>query len=411
MSATPRKVLIVDDEYERSSEWAKVITAFDFAGIKAEALTITDAQHAISIANQRRADARSGKNPFDGSTQCVLDDVDVLIVDYDLQDLVDASQWSTGLQVVTLARAFTRAKAIVLVNQFGTNSFDLTLTKAIASNADLDVGSGQLCNPSLWEPSKRAGFAPWTWADGVIAAADRMDATIRWVTERLDDSVLASLGFTADSEQADAPNFIQPDLWQGCVADPTTTFREMVSESEFLTSKDRDAFVNFDEPCARVAASIVAHWLDRWVIPANEVLIDLPHIASIYPWLLKDRDDIGIWQTTCTAAGVDVMLEPLGKHLFAPGFPISRPAVWRKAVLADPDLAEPAGFTYDDFPDVVFCEDVSCFVDFKRSRSFSSRLPDSDPQRFVSDGEEGKSTKEEFPTSAVSYEPSVLFAL
>jgi hypothetical protein len=177
-----------------------------------------------------------------------------------------------------------------------------------------------------------------------------------------------------------------------------------------LTSKDRDAIEKYDEPCARVASSIIAHWLDRLVIPTGQVLIDLPHIAVIYPWLLSDRTDSSNWQATASNMGAEAMLKSVSKHLYMPGFPLARPVVWRNAILNDPDLAEPGGFTYDGFPDLVFCEDTSRFTEFNIARSFSSKLPDSDPQRFVSE-EKPNAENEPSSTSIVAYEPSVLFAL
>jgi hypothetical protein len=239
-----------------------------------------------------------------------------------------------------------------------------------------------------------------------------MAATLQWVLPRLDSPVLKSLGFTTAADESTASTPLPKELWQECVEDPLHTFRELVRESEFLTPKDRGAIAMFDEPCARVAAALVAHWLERWVIPTNEILIDLPHLASAYPWLLMSKGDIECWQaTTSLENGFDALVPGVHQHEFRPGFPLPRPVVWRHAVLADARLAEPKGFTYDAFPDLVFCEDTSRFQLFEHSRAFSCRLPGGDPQRFVAHPERVVPINGGQPLTGVLYEPSVFFAV
>ena len=412
MPTPPLRILIVDDEPERSRNWAAKIESFGFPDATVTALDIEAARAVMKAADGRRRRAREKSNPFAAESPCDLDAVDVLVVDYDLQELLEVGEWSTGLQVATLARALTRVKLIVLVNQFGTNVFDLTLTKAGSSHADLDVGSDQLLNPAFWDRSRVDGYAPWTWNDGVLGAIARMDTMLQWVIPRLNEPVLASLGFNAAPDGSNTDTFVAKELWQECMDDPSHTFRQLVSESEFLTPKDRQAIVAFDEPCARVAASLVSHWLDRWVIPANEVLIDLPHLASVYPWLLMKKEDLECWQATASlGGGFDAVQGGVRKHAYVPGFPLSRPVVWRQKVVQDPDLAEPKGFTYDGFPDLVFCEDTSRFHEFGDARPFLCRLPGTDQQRFVANPDKVGPTAGGQSLTDVVYEPSVFFAL
>jgi hypothetical protein len=85
--------------------------------------------------------------------------------------------------------------------------------------------------------------------------------------------------------------------------------------------------------------------------------------------------------------------------------------VWRHAIVEDARLAEPKGFTYDGFPDLVFCEDTSRFQAFEDARAFSCRLPGSDPQRYVAVPERVVPTKGGLPSTDVVYEPSVFFAV
>jgi hypothetical protein len=123
------------------------------------------------------------------------------------------------------------------------------------------------------------------------------------------------------------------------------------------------------------------------------------------------REDLGAWQATTHLDGIGALLPAVRQHEFLPGFPLSRPVVWRNRVARCAELAEPTGFTYDGFPDVVFCEDTSQFHGFSDARSFSSRLPGSDPQRWVANPERVVPKSGGHILTDVSYEPSVFFAL
>lgn len=412
MPTLPLRILIVDDDPERSRGWAATIDSLGFAGATATALEIDAVRTLMQTVGKRRKRARGQQDPFVADVPCELDTVDVLIVDYDLQELLENGEWSTGLQVATLARALTRVKLIVLVNQFGTNAFDLTLSKAAQSHADFDVGSDQLLNPAFWDRSRIDGYAPWAWNDGVLRAPARMEAMLQWLMPRLNAPVLATLGFTTATDGSNAETHLAKELWQQCLDDPGHSFRQLVSESEFLTLKDRHEIAAFDEPCARVAAALVSHWLDRWVIPANDVLVDLPHLAASYPWLLNKKEEPKCWQAAASLdSGFDAFRPEVTKHQFAPGFPLAKPVAWRHKVVEDAALAEPNGFTYDGFPDLVFCEDTSRFHEFSDARPFTCRLPGNDPQRFVANPEKVGPTAGGQPLTDVVYEPSVFFAL
>lgn len=419
MLTPPLRILIVDDEPDRSLGWAQDIrgllgtTIPTVEALEVEALDIGAARRLLEAVDNRRRNARERNlDPLDRNIQCDLDDVDILIVDYDLQELLQVGQWSTGLQVATLVRAFSRVKLVVLVNQFGSNTFDLTLTKASQSHSDFDVGSDQLLNPTLWSRSCISDYAPWAWNDGLLHAPARMEKTMEWVMKHLDKSILETLGFTTGPQNTGAETYLGQELWQECMDDPKYSYRDLVRESEFLTPKDRAALVGSDESCARVAAALISHWLERWVIPSNETLIDLPHLASSYPWLLTNNMDLLSWQaTTYLDNGLSAFIPTVAKHEFKPGFPLARPVIWKHKILQDVELGEPTGFTYDSFPDVVFCEDTAQFHNFADTRPFSCRLPGSDTQRFVTDPAKIAPTGSSHSLKHVIYEPSVLFAL
>lgn len=405
------RILIVDDEPERSSGWVTTIKSFGTPNMEVVALEMDKSRDLMGAVVARQHQIRTAHAVPEGNSP--LHDIDVLVVDYDLQELLKEGQWSTGLQVLTLARAFSGVKLIVLVNQFGSNIFDLTLTKSLRSLADLDVGSDQLVNPAFWDRSWGGGFAPWSWGDGVLGSVKRIEQAIEWAKSNLDLPVLECLGFNHSSEQSGAPTFLSSEIWQQCLTDPNQTLRDMVRTSDFLTQKDREnAIVNFDEPCARVAAVLIMHWLDRWVVPANEVLADLPHLVSFYPWLLRDNESVEGWQAAASLLdGFAGLRSGIDKYAFEPKFLVSRPVLWKRRVIEDEEFSEPKGFSYEDIPDLVFCEDTSTFVEFANAKPFTSRLPGADPQRFVINQQKLGEFDGGLLLAGVAYEPSVLFAL
>src|SRR5688572_30770685 len=101
------RIVIVDDEPERSNEWAVLLQEKNFINASMLAFDKETSQAAIKAADGRRRSARGNQSPFGQGDNCEFDDADILIVDYDLQELVEAGQWSTGLWVAMLARAFT----------------------------------------------------------------------------------------------------------------------------------------------------------------------------------------------------------------------------------------------------------------------------------------------------------------
>lgn len=404
MTNNSLQICIVDDEPNRSRGWASTITSFGIPGLNIVALEMDKSRELMNKVVTRQQEIRL--NPEGSGSGRPLNDIDVLVLDYDLQELLEMGQWSTGLQIVALARAFSGARLIVLINQYGTNAFDLTLTKSARSLADLDVGSDQLVNQAFWNRSLSGNnnFAPWAWGDGVLGAVGRVDKAIAWVSSHLDQPVLDCLGFTHTPDQSSSATYLSSEIWQQCLTDPTSTFREMVGSSDFLTQKDRAlTIINHSDACARVGAAFIMHWLDRWVVPANGALADLPHLVSLYPWLLLNNANLDEWQRAASITnGFDAVHIKVKDFAFEPNFLISRPVVWKHKVLGNAELSEPRGFNYEGIPDLVFCEDTSRFVPFSEARPFLSRLPGVDQQRFVDAANH---------TSGVAYEPSVLFAL
>ena len=107
-----------------------------------------------------------------------------------------------------------------------------------------------------------------------------------------------------------------------------------------------------------------------------------------------------------------VFVDEVAKHQLTPAILSSRPLFRYKEIQEAPELSRPSGFSFSAVPDVVFCEDLSAFVDRKVARPFPSLLPGTYSIRFVCDQGQviGKLAEVQDPRR-VDYAPQSLFAL
>src|SRR5437667_7791458 len=123
-----KKILICDDVSAERTRWKKSLEqipsvehAFDVEVIVDKVFrdTLTDLEKRRRKARDRTVEASEwGQNIFDTAA--------ILIVDYDLLEF-NKEDYITGEGVAYLARCYSRCGLIVALNQFGVNSFDLTL--------------------------------------------------------------------------------------------------------------------------------------------------------------------------------------------------------------------------------------------------------------------------------------------
>ncbi len=96
----------------------------------------------------------------------------------------------TGHRLAYLARCYSNAKYIVVLNQFGENRFDLTLRGHPHTHADLHIGLKQLTNPGLWGESDWPEFRPWVWPV-LPNAIERMERWTQEVETALEEPILS----------------------------------------------------------------------------------------------------------------------------------------------------------------------------------------------------------------------------
>ena len=290
------RIVICDDEQRRREEWDEQLSDLlkpdhEVVSFAAE---FRDHYHKLTGRRERARSQQSDDEwspidelPFDDDwTDTLFDTADVLLLDYDLFDF-DRSDYLTGAIVAYLARCFSRCRTIVSVNEYGLNPFDLTLGGNPASFADVTIGENQLSNPALWfgsasDPPPAAGFRPWAWSP-LLNHAERQLARSEQVVDRLEERLI------------DVTGLAEHELLL-----PRSTVGVLGRESELATLADiarrpQLGLRQGDKPSsrralARIAAAGGARWLERIVLPLQDVLIDAPHLVQRIAAVLDTED-------------------------------------------------------------------------------------------------------------------------
>ncbi|EPB7178964.1 TPA: hypothetical protein ACRNCK_001004 [Pseudomonas aeruginosa] len=393
------KVLILDDETKRALIWKKDLDSI----VQGEVVVYRPDQvsELISELHKARLNARiegSNYQPVES-----LNGFDLMIIDYDLLGLEvgKSAAWATGAELAYSMRLMSTVGPIVVVNQFGTNSYDLTMRRGVSSYADVDVGSAQITSPGLWRSDKFEGFRPWGWPD-LHKEVERFSLIQGFVLENLDHPVMSALGF--ELENAESTSFISYELAAFLGAGPRNkgiTFRDVVIKNAGLRvfnilEKDHDILEKLpDDQIARICTAILTHWLEKVVLPAQEVIADAPHLCSQLPWAIKEPSNLENWMNVCSLRA-EAVPEMLSRYRVEPHFLFSRPVFW--AENARREIPIPEGFQFSDLPAIQFCENLSVFSQEADSSSFPSDVIAFDKKRWIrSDDKSGASN--------VNYEP------
>ncbi len=391
------KLVVADDDPERLRVWKERLAAIPAVEreFTVEGLQDGELGNVIEKLEARRVAGRNQKP--DNSLPLVIDDADVLLIDYDLSQLEGRSSM-TGLDIAYLARCFSSCGYIVALNQFGENVFDLSLSDHPEGFADLDLGGAQLDNPGLWEePSDVLSFRPWAWPM-IPRAAAALERRTEMFEGRLEERVWSVLGFD-DHAFPELAASVTRYLSSG---DPTqTTVEEFLEKSGFaLRIGDRQSERRLQ---ARIAAARLAKWIELLVLPGQDILVDAPHLATRFPSQLSSPIN---WDATARSVYGDeagLHAERLDRYRFDDSLCLSRPAWWWQECSEDETIPEVSDPFASGEPEVVFCEDTSRFVKPEDVRPFRTELNTPFASRFV----EGPSG----PRAVVQYHPASFFAL
>ena len=409
MSPGDLRVVIVDDETARAKRWCSSLEAASVPGIQARALEKVEVEELLRTLNARRLLAR--KKEDWRKVACEADNADVLLLDFDLIDLGKQAEFSTGEEVAYLARVLSGANVVCVINQFGTNRFDLTMRADVEGRSDLDLGSSQLANPGLWkEIDHDSGiFRPWSWPV-LSAEVGRYRERIDYVAGNRTAPILETLGFDLTGSK---PTRALPktSLSWFQKRPEAVTFGGLVSSVSFVHPKDVDWLAADPAQSDRVAAAALHKWLERVVLARQDVLVDAPHLISRKPWLLAQPKEASSWMQVL-ASGIPAPSGPLlEKFAFAPKCLLSRAAYWGEDI-SESEVAFPKdGWKYEELPDLVFLEDMSTFASRDKSLEYDCQLGSTYDLRFVCDTSKLPPGRKDFSPRDVEYVPAVWLTL
>lgn len=413
------RVVIFDDETERLQKWKQclensrdVASQFEIGAFTHEEFLVGLRQLAV-----RQDNARTSGRPFDGQ-DCIFDDVDILIVDFDLNCLGEGTEKEgrvdiTGEEVIYRVRCFSRCKVVVTLNRREERrSFDLTLRGFAGSLADAHIPSTEIANPGLWS-DVWSGFRPSYWP--------RLDRLAQNFSERkqhllnsdnLNRPIVELLGF--DNDVLDLlprymAEYLTPDeLMSASVSSFVFDSGNCLRRKDIPVRVGRSACD--PEWIAQIAAARLAYWLEQVVLPAQDVLVDLPHAVDRFPSLF-DGANPDVTASVSDWKVLPVNEDVLEKALFKNTFWLSRPVWWWAQLSADERLPEVSKPWTVSFSDSLFCEDFSRFIPSKQTREFLADVVSSFDRRRVVDKEEIEDETLKRAAKDCNYYPMVRFLM
>jgi hypothetical protein len=398
---TKRKLIICDDEPDLTDQWTtalKTMRGFN-ANFSIVSLSLDELNEQIEKLEARRDAARKGTTAT--PEPIAIDEASVLVVDYDL--IHARTSYLTGEVVAYLARCYSNCSTIVALNQYGSTPwFDLTLRGHPGSYADVNIAGDQLMAPSLWGEIGGV-FRPSYWPI-LPAAADAFSRRTKRLLRNLDKPILASLGFP-DTASAILPRsaieFISKDEDYKAV-----TFKQFVFQSgNGLKGKDKDGQLT-NLTIARIASARIGKWLERLILPGQDILVDAPHLATRNLNLLSgDVRSKATWNKTSarvSPSSTGLRHGKIEKFLFVESDWLSRPAWFWPELREDESLASNQR---GQSSELVFCEDISRFETRDKSADFVADLASPFVKRFVIKPSERKKVYEDL--DAIEYKPGV----
>ena len=377
-------VIICDDQLEVGAHWVSEVRRV----AKKDNYWVKDAPDNIlvrSAAKELFARQTTLHSPsMREKEQCLFDETDILVLDYDLLHIDENNARHTGEALARLARMFSNPHVIVVVNQFREAQFDLSLRGHFSSHADLNLDAKLLGKSGLWTDPPWKGFRPWHWQT-LSRAVDLQKARQAVVRDRMDEPIVEVLGMQ-DWDLAHlsdtAFGFIAPKA-RGLRELQAQTFKSFLGATANAT--DTSALLERDRNAAcRCLAARVGKWLEWQVLGPQDVLVDVPHLIQRYPFLLGDDvSELEAWNVAIHDDQEVRKRVPDGCWFGLSSF-LSRPAIWRQRFEEDAGIRESRySFDFSTVPSFVFLEDTSTFVPFDEAKEFRAGHHNPFDRRFV----------------------------
>ncbi len=257
----------------------------------------------------------------------------------------------------------------------------------------------------LWDRPGNGDFAPWYWPH-LPGAAVKRRGQIDFVRDRLNDHIWKALNFppsAMDYLSRRATGALNPkmevgqDIQEVTFSDFFEINRSLPPEmrGDLKSRASKDDLLAL-EAIARVAAAELDRWLRKEVLVLQDVLIDLPHLLSRMPVLLgKAASELSSWNAVVTQIeppyGLDRELfgRYVEKTVFRHSDWVPSPCFWWPELRKDTELRDIFFESDRNWPDAVFCEDVSTFLlaeprgEDPEPREFAADIEGSWPRRYV----------------------------
>lgn len=369
MKSPSLKVLVIDDEENATRDHAKKIKK----GMPKAEVFHAHGDNLVKLVEDLRdlqTQARSGnltekKEISVGGKS--LNDYDVLVIDNDL--FLAESSVRSGGELAYLARCYSRIPYIVLINESDVADFDLTLTGKPHCFADANIPAQHIANPGLWSLDWKGYFRPWYWpvVTNEVKAVKSCWRELKKAAHGVNSPVLEFFGL----HESALLSFISQEALEFLVGKceksvEEITFRDFVESSgNALEAKDR---VADDDAIIRIAVARTRKWLDCFVLRAEELLVDSAHLVLRCPNLLKKNQKANeFWSEGFSKSCPKLDEKRLAHFGFDHPNWLTRKA-WLWPLIRDSEI--PAEVDWNEYPELLFAEDVSRFLKPASCRRF-----------------------------------------
>ena len=327
---------------------------------------------------------------------------DLVIVDNNLSALNLDGARLTAETIIGYLRAFSDISYIVSLNKNPHVDFDLRyLFGDYQSLADIALNMPHLSNGWLWE-EEATGFSPWYWPR-LHDAVQRRNDQVEFLIEHMQDSIWNALQFPDGAQEYLSLRAMSALLSSG---DDLTevAFEALLDSCRALApaeiSRVRQLADNGVDFARRSVRRITAYEVDRFVrrdlLGVQDVLVDLPHLVAQMPFLLGERSsEVDYWNEVLrfesAPFGLDEQLfeAHLASTLFSRHIWVPKPCFWWPSIKSDEQLLKHFFAAEGNWPNAVFCEDLSRFVLVSETggsgspQEFESEIPGSWPTRYI----------------------------
>jgi len=360
-----KKILIYDDETRARNNYKNMLVNIKCVSDPFEIDVIDNEKfkHEIALLEKRRKILRKEKC-WDESS--IFDNVDILIVDYDLLRAFNYESYTTGEIIAYLVRCFSTCGLIVGLNQYGNNLFDLTLKGHLESYCDLNIGNKQLDNTGLWSNDFKE-FRPWYWPN-LINFLNSYNERVNEVLDNWDSPICEVLNFdeVLPLFSRNITDFLK-------INPEKITFREFVLKTKNGLRGTKDKYTT-NEMVARIGVARISKWIERWILPGQNILIDAPHLLSRYPSLLNgDVNKIDDWNNSVFMDDykkIKIRHNKIDSFRYKNDKWISRPVWYWEQISNCSDIDEVEKPWERKETGFVFCEDVSKFYEINSCKGF-----------------------------------------